>query len=502
MEDKRKMYYEGSKIPPQAIDLEEGVLGALMVDPSAFDLVNEILSEEVFYKESHGIIYKAIFDLKLDNNPVDILTVKEELNKKGKLELVGGAYQITKLTHGVISASNIVSHSLMIREKFILREMIRISGDIQAMAFDSGTDFSDALDYFEEQMQPIRDFLGGINPYTPWSKLLDDENKRINQIAKSKDVSLLGCNTGSETLNRVLGGFRKSDLIIVAARPGIGKTTRSLAYAKAAALTGKLVVVFSLEMAADQLVRKFIIEESEVYSSKLLLGTLSEKDLSDIDNAVVELKKLPIEIIDKSGVKPMYIKSIIRKIKKKRGEIGLIVIDYLQLMNSNVSVKGNREQEVSSISKALKELAKDEDVPVLALSQLSRELEKRSNKRPMLSDLRESGSIEQDADSVLMLYSPSKYYRDKIHDPDYKDNDNINQEEYEQIIETWIMKNRHGAADIFILERFDKSIGRFKYFDPDQKTQQPLTMPQDTSWQQSMDFFKVSAQLPDNTPPF
>ncbi len=512
MEDKRKKYSRapllldsGSKLPPQAIEMEEAILGALMIDKDAFDNVMEIISPETFYKDSHGIIYQTICDLKIENSPVDILTVADHLKKNGKLELVGGSYYVTQLTNKVASAANIVTHSYIIKEKYILREIIRISGEMQAMAYDDDTDFEEAIEKFEEGMQPIRDFLGGVNPYIPWARLLDDENKKIKVIATQKNLDLLGANTGSEKLNRILGGFRNSDLIIVAARPGIGKTTRSLAYAKAAALTGKPVTVFSLEMKAEQLVRKYIVEESEVWSEKFLLGTLTDQDLLEIDKAVAELKKLPIEIIDKPGIKPMYVKATIRKIKKKKGPIGLVVIDYLQLMNANVTSKGNREQEVSNISKTLKELAKEEDVPVLALSQLGRGVETRANKRPILSDLRESGSIEQDADSVLMLYSPVKYYHEKTKDPDYKDREDITQEVYEQLMETWIMKNRHGAADIFVLETFNKHIGRFKFYSPDAIEHHDVTIPQDTSWERGHDLFNSldsDEPVPFNPAPF
>jgi len=506
MEQKRKntrgtlLLESGSKLPPQAIDLEEAVLGALMIESGTFDSVMEIISPEVFYKDNHGIIYQTICELKTENTPIDILTVTNKLRKNGKLELVGGAYYVTQLTNNIASGANIVTHAYIIKEKHILREMIRIAGVITKLAFEEDTDFEEAVDRFEEEMQPIRDFLGGVSPYTQWAKLLKEENERIKIIASQKNLDLLGANTGSESLNRILGGFRNSDLIIVAARPGIGKTTRSLAYARAAALTGKPVAIFSLEMKAEQLVRKFIIEESEVYSNKFLLGTLTEQDLIAIDNAVIELLKLPIEIIDKSGVKPMYVKATIRKIKKKIGPLGLVVIDYMQLMNSNVAVKANREQEISNISKSLKELAKDENVPVLALSQLSRELEKRANKRPILSDLRESGSIEQDADSVLMLYSPAKYYHDKLKDPDYKDQE-MTQEVYEEIMETWIMKNRHGAADIVVIESFNKKLGRFKHYNPDKVEQHELTQAQDTTWQQGLDLF-ASKDEPFNPAPF
>jgi len=491
----------GSKLPPQAVELEEAILGALMIEKDAFDSVVEILSPETFYNDKHGIIYQTICDVRIENSPVDILTISAQLKKNGKLDLIGGSFYLTELTKRIASAANIVVHSYIIKEKYILREIIRISGEMQVLAYDEDTDFEEAIEKFEEGMQPIRDFLGGVNPFTPWSKLLDEENKKIKVIATQKNLDLLGANTGSEKLNRILGGFRNSDLIIVAARPGIGKTTRSLAYAKSAALTGKPVAVFSLEMKAEQLVRKFIVEESEVWSNKFLLGTLTEQDLLDIDRAVAELKKLPIEIIDKAGIKPMYVKATIRKIKKKVGPLGLVVIDYLQLMNSNVSVKGNREQEVSNISKTLKELAKEEDVPVVALSQLGRGVETRANKRPILSDLRESGSIEQDADSVLMLYSPVKYYHEKLKDPDYKDREDITQEIYEQLMETWVMKNRHGAADIFVLETFNKNIGRFKFYSPESVQQHEITIAQDTSWQQGHDLFD-SVNTPTSDAPF
>ncbi|WP_214071241.1 replicative DNA helicase [Mucilaginibacter sp. dw_454] len=399
------------KLPPQAIDLEEAVLGALMLEKDALSSVIDILKPDVFYKDSHQRIFKTIQWLFEKTSPVDILTVTSQLRAQGELEMIGGAYYITELTNRVASAANIEYHSRIIIQKFIQRELIRISTDIITTAYEDTTDVLDLLDKAEKNLFDIAQ-----NNLRRDSRKMDDllqETLKEIEALKDKKDGLTGVASGFTDLDRMTSGWQKSDLVIIAARPAMGKTAFVLTCARNAAVDfEKPVVVFSLEMSSVQLVNRLVSGETEIEQEKIRKGTLEEWEWQQIHSKIGRLEQAPLIIDDTPALNIFEFRAKCRRLKSQY-DIQLIIIDYLQLMHGKSDAKGggNREQEIGSISRALKSVAKELNVPVIALSQLSRAVESRpgANKRPMLSDLRESGSIEQDADMVLFLYRPEYY---------------------------------------------------------------------------------------------
>ncbi|MFN6082538.1 MAG: replicative DNA helicase, partial [Bacteroidota bacterium] len=403
---------ESGKLQPQALDLEEAVLGALMLEKNAITIVADILKPESFYKHQHVLIFEAIRDLFGSAQPIDILTVTSELRKRGQLDLVGGAYFITSLTNRVASAANIEFHARIIAEKFIQRELIRVSTEIQRDAFEESSDAFELLDSAEKKLFEISQ--GNIKKDFKQMNYVIKETIRDIEALKDKADGLTGITSGFTKLDRITSGFQKSDLVIIAARPAMGKTALVLSIARNASLnseTPKAVAVFSLEMSSKQLVTRMISGEAEITGDKLKKGTLAEHEWHQLNTKIARLNEAPIFIDDTPALSVFELRSKCRRLKEQHN-IELIIIDYLQLMRGDDSnnKNGNREQEVSYISRSLKGLAKELDVPVLALAQLSRASEKRGTTAiPMLSDLRESGSIEQDADMVMFIYRPEYY---------------------------------------------------------------------------------------------
>ncbi|UEG51604.1 replicative DNA helicase [Mucilaginibacter daejeonensis] len=399
------------KLPPQARDLEEAVLGALMLEKDALSSVIDVLKPEVFYVESHQKIFAAIRTLFEKTSPVDILTVTAQLRMQGELEMVGGAFYITELTNRVASAANIEYHARIIIQKYIQRELIRISTDIINIAYEDTTDILELLDRAEKNLFDIAQ-----NNLRRDSRKMDDlmqETLKEIEELKNKTDGLTGIGTGFTDLDRITSGWQKSDLVIIAARPAMGKTAFVLSCARNAAVDfNKPVVVFSLEMSSVQLVNRLISGEAEIEQEKIRKGKMEEWEWQQIHSKIGRLEAAPLIIDDTPGLNIFEFRAKCRRLKSQH-DIQLIIIDYLQLMTGKVDGKGggNREQEIGSISRALKMVAKELQVPVIALSQLSRAVESRpgGSKRPMLSDLRESGSIEQDADMVLFLYRPEYY---------------------------------------------------------------------------------------------
>jgi replicative DNA helicase len=401
------------KLPPQARDLEEAVLGAIMLEKSAFDTVIEILKAECFYVDAHQKIFEAYVSLAQNSQPIDILTVVEELKKREELEIVGGAYYITKLTNMVVSTANLEAHARIVLQKFIQRELIRTSGLTITDAFEDSTDVFDLLDQAEGRLFDITNKHLRKN-YSDIQSVLSQTLKRIDQLRNNND-EISGVPSGFATLDKVTFGWQPTDLIILAARPAVGKTAFALNLVRNAALHPTKptpVVFFSLEMSAGQLVQRILSAESEVWLEKISRGKLEEYEMQQIiHKGINRLDKAPIFIDDTPALNIFELRAKCRRLKNKHN-IGLIIIDYLQLMSGTADGKGtNREQEISTISRNLKTLAKELAVPIIALSQLSREVEKRKdgNKMPQLSDLRESGAIEQDADMVMFLYRPEYY---------------------------------------------------------------------------------------------
>lgn len=397
------------KVPPQAIPLEEAVLGALMLDKDALPVVIDILRGESFYSDAHTAIYKAMLRLFERSQPVDMLTVTEELKKSGELEKVGGAYYLVELTNRVASAANIEYHARIISQKHIQRELIRVSTKTIKDAFEDTTDVFQLLDEAEQGLFSITQ-QNLSRGYEGMSTLLSKLQKQMEELTAKED-GLTGVPTGFTDLDRLTSGWQPSDLIIVAARPGMGKTSFTLALAKNAACDfNKPVALFSLEMSSVQLVQRIVSLEAEISGSKMRNGNLEDYEWQQLHSAIEGMSEVPIFIDDTPSINVFELRAKCRRLKMQH-DIQMIIIDYLQLMSGgSEKSSGNREQEISAISRALKGLAKELHVPVIALSQLSRAVETRGgNKRPMLSDLRESGAIEQDADIVSFIYRPEYY---------------------------------------------------------------------------------------------
>ncbi len=401
------------KVPPQAKDLEEAVLGAIMLEKSAFDTIVEILKPECFYTESHQRIFKAMQALAQKNLPIDLLTVVEELKFREELDLVGGAYYVSKLTNSVVSSANIDAHSRIVLQKFIQRELIRISGEIIGDAYEDSTDVFDLLDDAESKLFQITNNHLRKN-FDEINTVLVKTIERIEDM-RNRAEDITGVPSGFSTLDKLTYGWQPTDLIVLAARPSVGKTAFALNLARSAALhptKPTAVGFFSLEMSAGQLVQRILSAESEIWLEKISRGKLEEHEMQQLyKRGVDKLSKAPIFIDDTAALNIFELRAKCRRLKNKHN-VGLIIIDYLQLMSgAGDSKNGNREQEISRISRDLKGLAKELHVPIIALSQLSREVEKRKegNKIPQLSDLRESGAIEQDADMVMFLYRPEYY---------------------------------------------------------------------------------------------
>jgi replicative DNA helicase len=446
--------YVFGKIQPQAVPLEEAVLGALMLDREALPLVMDILRSESFYTEPHQLIYQAIIRLFERSNPVDLLTVTEELKKGGELDKVGGGYYLVELTHRVASAANIEYHARIIAQKHIQRELIRVSTTTIKDAYEDTTDVFTLLDEAEKGLFSITQ-NNLSRSYESMGTLSSRVLKQIEELSEKPD-GLTGVPSGFTDLDRLTSGWQPSDLVIIAARPGMGKTSLVLAVCLNAARDfNKGVALFSLEMASTQLVQRLISMESEIAGSKMRNGKLEDYEWQQLQTTVERLNAVPIFIDDTPAINIFELRAKCRRLKQQH-DIQLIIIDYLQLMTGGSDGKnGNREQEIASISRALKSLAKEIRVPVIALSQLSRAVEMRGgSKRPQLSDLRESGSIEQDADMVAFIYRP-EYYQ-------------ILQDESGQslkgVAEFIIAKHRHGALETIKL-KFTDTFAKFSNLD-------------------------------------
>ncbi|MBE7172335.1 MAG: replicative DNA helicase [Williamsia sp.] len=409
--DVNNMVY--GKVPPQAKDLEEAVLGATMLEKGAFDTIVEILKPECFYVDSNQRIFRAIQGLAQKNQPIDILTVVEELKSREELDMIGGPYYVTRLTNTVVSSANIEAHARIILQKFIQRELIRVSGEIIGDAYEDSTDVFDLLDDAESKLFEITNNHLRKN-FDSIDTVLVKTIQRIEDLRhKNEDIS--GVPSGFKTLDRVTYGWQPTDLIILAARPAVGKTAFALNLARSAALNPTKpvpIAFFSLEMSAGQLVQRVLSAESEIWLEKISRGKLEEHEMKQLyAKGIQKLATAPIFIDDTAALNIFELRAKCRRLKNKHN-VGMVIIDYLQLMSGTGDNKnGNREQEISRISRDLKGLAKELQIPIIALSQLSRAVESRKegNKMPQLSDLRESGAIEQDADMVLFLYRPEYY---------------------------------------------------------------------------------------------
>ncbi|WP_179316790.1 replicative DNA helicase [Winogradskyella undariae] len=406
---------ERGKIPPQATDLEEVVLGAMMIDKKGVDEVIDILSPDAFYKEAHKHIFEAIFKLFENSEPIDLLTVSSQLKKDQKLEASGGDFYLISLTQRVSSSAHIEFHARIILQKFIQRSLIKISNEIIEEAYDETKDVFDLLDTAEAKLYEVTQ--GNVKKSTESAQsLVIQAKKKIEEMSNKEGMS--GIPTGFNKLDELTSGWQPSDLIIVAARPGMGKTAITLTMARNMAVDSNIpVAFFSLEMSSVQLITRLISSETTLSSEKLRTGKLEKHEWEQLNVKVKALENAPLFIDDTPSLSIFDLRAKARRLASQYG-IKMIMIDYLQLMTAGGSQKGgNREQEISMISRNLKALAKELSVPVIALSQLSRAVETRGgSKRPLLSDLRESGAIEQDADIVSFIYRPEYYKIDEWDD--------------------------------------------------------------------------------------
>jgi len=439
------------KIQPQAIPLEEVVLGAILIDKNALPSVMDILKIDTFYKSAHQDIFEVILDLFQKSQPIDILTVQEALKKNKKLEQIGGISYLAELTNKVSSAANIEYHSRIITQKYIQRELIKVSTEIIKDSFEDTKDIFELLDTAERNLFDITD--QNLNTaYERLGALAVKTQKEIEAISQQTD-ELTGVTSGFDDLDKITSGWQASDLIIIAARPGMGKTAFALSLARNAALSKKPVAVFSLEMSKLQLVQRLIAMESEINSKKIRNGQLDDYEWKKLHESVERMMNIEVYIDDTPAINIFELRAICRRMKQQH-DIQMVVIDYLQLMSSAPNqTRGNREQEISSISRALKSMAKELNVPVIALSQLSRAVETRGgDKRPQLSDLRESGAIEQDADIVTFVYRPDYYGTD------------VEFEGPKDVSEIIISKHRNGSLGTVEL-KFTKEFVKFSNMD-------------------------------------
>lgn len=401
-------FQDSGRIPPQAVDFEEAVLGALMLEKNAVNDVIDVLHAESFYKDAHQKIYAVIHHLFGHSQPIDILTVTQELRNRGELEYVGGAYYISQLTNRIASAANVEHHARIIAQKHIQRELIRISSETIKLAYDESTDVFDLLDKAESSLFEVAE--GNLSKsYEKIDKVMQQAIEEIEN-AKDHEDGVSGVPTGFTALDRVTSGWQKSDMIVIAARPGMGKTAFVVSMARNAAVQfNQAVAIFSLEMSSVQLVNRLISGETEIAAEKLRKGNLERHEYEQLHARIGKLSEAPFFIDDTPALSVFEFRAKCRRLKAQH-DVQLIIIDYLQLMTGGGEGKGNREQEISFISRSIKTVAKELDVPIIALSQLSRSVETRGgDKKPLLSDLRESGAIEQDADIVSFIYRPEYY---------------------------------------------------------------------------------------------
>ena len=459
---KTKPMDEYGHLQPQAPELEEAVLGALMIEKDAYSLVSEILRPESFYEHRHQLIYAAITDLAIQQKPIDILTVTEQLRSRGDLEEVGGPFYITQLSGKVASSAHIEYHARIIAQKFLARELISFTSSIQTKAFDETQDVDDLMQeaegkLFEISQQNMKKDYTQINPVI-------QEAYEMLQKAAARTDGLSGLSSGFHQLDKMTSGWQNSDLIIIAARPAMGKTAFVLSMAKNMAVNNKVpVALFSLEMSNVQLVNRLIVNVCEIPGEKIKSGQLAPYEWGQLDYKIKELYDAPLYVDDTPSLSVFELRTKARRLVREHG-VKIIIIDYLQLMNASGMSFGSRQEEVSTISRSLKGLAKELNIPIVALSQLNRGVENREGidgKRPQLSDLRESGAIEQDADMVCFIHRPEYY---KIY-TDEKGND------LHGMAEIIIAKHRNGAVGDVLL-RFRGEYARFQ--NPDDEMIVPM----------------------------
>ena len=419
------------KVPPQNLEAESSVLGGILLENEAVNLVLELLRAEDFYRESHRKIFRAMIELSDRNEPVDLITLSEFLKGRGDLEAVGGTAYLASLADFVPTAANISFYARIVREKSILRSLISTATDIATRGYEEQGNVEEFLDAAEKVIFDISEKKIKAS-FIAVGDMIKDTLKTVEKLYERKEM-VTGVPTGYEDLDRLTAGLQPADLVIVAGRPSMGKTAFSLNIATNAAFAGIGAAVFSLEMAKEQLVLRLLCSEARVNNSKVRSGYLAERDFPKLANAAGRLHEAPIYIDDTPAISVLELRAKARRLVRDRSKkVGLIVIDYLQLMRG-MGNASNREQEISEISRSLKALAKELNVPVIAISQLNRRVEDRGDRRPMMSDLRESGAIEQDADVIMFIY------RDEVY--------NKNDDSLKGVAEIIVAKQRNGPTD-------------------------------------------------------
>jgi len=447
---------EGGKLPPQALELEEAVLGAIMLESDVLTDVMDILQPDAFYKDANKKIYECILELSTDSQPIDLLTVSQKLRTKGELEIAGGHFYLSQLTTKVASGANAEFHARIIVEKFIQRSLIKVSSQLTKKAYEDSTDVLELLDSAQQELFNIAE--GNIKKsFTSLSELMEQAIKQIEDAKNSNTDGVSGVPTGFTALDKVTSGWQNSDLIIIAARPAMGKTAFVLSMARNVAVDFKMpVALFSLEMSSLQLVTRLIASETGIPQDKIRRGNLAEHEYAQLHSKIEGLSQAPLFIDDTPALSVLELRAKCRRLAQQH-HVKLIIIDYLQLMTAGGNSAGNRVLEISIISRSLKIIAKELAIPVIALSQLSRNVEARGgDKRPMLSDLRESGSIEQDADIVSFIYRPEYY--GMLTDEDGASLENVG--------EIMIAKHRNGSVENVKL-KFIKELAKFTNLDGD-----------------------------------
>lgn len=418
------------KIPPQNLEAESSVLGGILLENEAINLVVELLRPDDFYRESHRKIFRAMIEITDRSEPVDLITLSEFMKGRGELEAVGGTAYLASLADFVPTAANIAYYARIVREKAILRSLITAATEIATRGFEDQGNVEEFLDRAEKVIFDISEKKIKA-AFVAVGDMIKDTLKTVEKLYERKEM-VTGVPTGYEDLDRLTAGLQPSDLIVVAGRPSMGKTAFSLNIATHAAFAGIGVAVFSLEMAKEQLVLRMLCSEARVDNSKIRSGYLGERDFPKLANAAGRLHEAPIYIDDTPAISILELRAKARRLVRDRTKkVGLLVVDYLQLMRG-MGTASNREQEISEISRSLKALAKELSVPVIAISQLNRRVEDRGDKRPMMADLRESGAIEQDADVIMFIY------RDEVYNP---------KSDNKGIAEVIVAKQRNGPID-------------------------------------------------------
>ena len=433
------------RIPPHSIEAERAVLGAILLNKDAFDTVSSIVKAEDFYSDNHRVIYEALVSIVGKNQRADYVLLSEELKKSQKLEAVGGILYLTNLTTDIVDAYNVEDHAKIVRDKAHLRKLIHVANAVESMAY---REEEDIVNRAEQMVLDVSGTTKGESSFSAMRDVVYETIDRINELQRHKGI-LTGVSTGFKDLDNLTSGLQKSDLILVAARPSMGKTAFTLNIAQNVAMKSKKnVAFFSLEMSKTQLVARVLAAVAGINSGRIRNGQLSQEDWGKAINALNDLAEAPLYIDDTSGLTPQLMKKKLRRLIQEHGELGLVVVDYIQLMeNGGKKMADNRQQEVSAISRQLKIMAREFNVPLIALSQLSRGVESRADKTPMLSDLRESGSLEQDADIVAFLNREN-----------YQDTEDTSDGVETQVI---IRKHRNGELGIVKLW-FEGAYTRFR----------------------------------------